>query len=400
MDWTGFRGTNRDGVVHGVTIRQDWSTNPPREVWRHPIGRAWSSFAIVGEFAFTQEQRERFECVVAYNFETGKQVWVHQDQALLSIVDANGGPGPHATPQFHEGMIYSVGGTGILNCLNASTGQRIWSTNILQLKPGHSDASETDLKPPQWGVSHSPLIVDDLVIVIPGGTLADHRGVAAYQKKTGDLVWSAGEHPASYGSPSVGTLQDTRQILVPNGNGLSGHAIDDGRELWFYRLENDPKVNSASPIVLDNQSLVFGTGYGVGTVRLDVTKSDNQWSASKKWMTNRFRPKFNDFVLCDGFLYGLDDGTLCCVDLKNGALKWKSGRYGYGQVLLFDNQLLIISEDGELLLIPATSSKPEPIASKKILDSGFCWNHIAYSRGKVLIRNANEVVCLEIAESQ
>ena len=396
-DWPGFRGPNRDGIVTHAEIRRDWSANPPQELWRHPVGRAWSAFSIIGQLAFTQEQRQEMECVVAYDLMTGTQVWVHQDPALLSIVEANGGPGPHATPQFDDGMLYTLGGTGILNCLDPLTGDVVWTTNILK----DAGSEKQFAKPPEWGVSHTPLIVDGLVIVIPGGTATEgsvdfNKGVAAYDKKTGELKWSAGKHAPSYGSPRVETIQGVRQLLITNGNGLSGHSIENGEELWFYPLENAPKVNSSMPWKLDDESVLFGTGYGVGSVRIDVKKEGDRWEATKRWTTNRFRPKFNDFIIRDGYAYGLDDGTLCCLDLKNGSIKWKAGRYGYGQLLLFNDLLAVISEDGELMLIPATPGKPEVIASKQIFTSGFCWNHMAYSRGKLLLRNANEAACLDI----
>lgn len=401
-DWTGFRGPHRDGIVRSGSMRRNWDSNPPRQIWRHPVGRAWSSFAVVGNHAFTQEQREEFESVAAYDLETGKELWVHQDKALLSIVEANGGPGPHGTPQFDDGLLYSLGGTGILNCLNAATGNVVWSTNIME------DAGDGTLpvKSPEWGVSGSPLIVDDLVIVIPGGTketgaLGYDKGVAAYDKKSGKKVWASGQHPASYGSPTIETIAGIRQILVPNGNGLSAHSLQDGHELWFFPLENAPKVNSTMPWRLDDDSLIFGTGYGIGTARIEPKKSGDTWSdPTKKWSTKRFRPKFNDFVFRDGYIYGLDDGRLACLDVKDGSIKWMAGRYGYGQLLLVDDVLLIVSEDGELLLVPAIPETPEVRARFKLFNSGFCWNHLALVRGRLLARNANEAVCLDVSETQ
>lgn len=397
-DWTGFRGPRRDGIVQGASLRRNWSAAPPREVWRHPIGRAWSAFIIVGNYAFTQEQRDEYECVVAYDAETGRQKWIHQDQALLSIVDANGGPGPHATPEFDDGLIYTVGGTGILNCLDALTGQPFWSTNILR------DASDEKdpIKQPEWGVSCSPLVTDDLVIVIPGSALketdpASGKGVIAYNKKSGQIVWTAGKHPASYGSPRVETILGTRQVLIPNGNGLSSHRLTDGQELWFYPLENGPKVNSAMPWLLGDRSLLFGTGYGVGSVRIELRQENDDWKASQGWSSNRFRPKFNDFVVHEGCLYGLDDGTLTCVDVESGKIRWKSERCGYGQLLLIDGLLLIMTEDGDLKLTAAISKKPETMATFKVFDSGYCWNHLAFARGRLYARNANEAVCLDIS---
>ncbi len=401
-DWPGFRGPRRDGIVRNGSLRRDWQSAPPRQIWRHPLGRAWSSFAVVGNHVFTQEQRDEFECVVAYDIETGDELWAHQDKTILSIVDANGGPGPHATPQFDEGFLYTLGGTGLLNCLDAATGKQIWSTNILK------DAGDGKIAAPniEWGMTASPLIIDDLVIVVPGGTakegaLGFDHGVAAYAKSSGQRVWSAGKRQASYGSPRLEVIGGTRQLLIPNANGLSAHSLDGGNELWFFPLENSPNVNSAMPWMLDDGSLLFGTGYGVGSVRLDITNGDgHEWTVKQRWQTNRFRPKFNDFFVRDSHAYGLDDGTLACLDVETGKIKWKSGRYGYGQLLLVDDIMLIITEDGELLLVPATPAKPETIATFKVFDSGFCWNHPVLVRGKLLVRNASEAVCLDVSDAK
>ena len=399
-DWPGFRGPQRDGIVRGGSLRRNWETAPPREIWRHPLGRGWSSFAVVGNYAFTQEQRDENECVVAYDIETGAELWVHGDKTILAIVDVNGGPGPHATPQFDDGKLYSLGGTGVLNCLEASNGKCHWSRNILE-DAGDGKLPAMNL---QWGMSGSPWVVDNLVVVIPGGSateggIAYDRGVAAYDKMNGKLVWSHGKHPASYSSPRVETIAGTRQLLIPNGNGLSSHSLE-GKELWFFPLENSPKVNSSMPWLLDDHSLLFGTGYGVGTVRLDIKNEGGQWTATQTWLSNRFRPKFNDFVVREEYIYGLDDGTLTCLETRSGTIKWKSGRYGYGQLLLIDDVLLIISEDGDLLLVPATPTKPERLTSVKALDSGFCWNHPTLVRGRLLVRNAIEAVCFDVSDEK
>ena len=152
------------------------------------------------------------------------------------------------------------------------------------------------------------------------------------------------------------------------------------------------------PWKLEDDSVLFGTGYGIGSVRIDIKMTNDKWEATQRWASNRFRPKFNYFVVRDGYAYGLDDGTLCCLDVNKGTIKWKSGRYGYGQLLLIKDDLVVISEDGDLLLIPAAPTKPEPSGSMKLLDSGFCWNHLAFARGRLLVRNASEAVCLDVRE--
>lgn len=387
-DWPGFRGPNRDGVITGLKLRTDWDARPPKTLWRHFVGKAWSSFAVIGDLAFTQEQRGDQEAVVAYKISDGSQVWVHTDNAEFVASVPQGGPGPRATPQFDQGKLYSLGGTGILNCLDARTGQAVWTTNILK----DSGTPEKPTANLEWGMSGSPLIVDQFVIVIPGGTAG--QSVAAYDKLTGKRVWATGQYPATYASPTVGSLNGQKVILAPLGTGVAGHSLDDGKELWFFKWTNAPKVCGAMPVLVDDQSVLYGIGYGEGTVRLQIGQD---WSVTQKWHSNRFRPKFNDFVIRDGHAYGLDDGTLTCLDIETGKVKWKSGRYGYGQVLLVDDILLIVSEPGAVVLVPAVTSKQEPVATYQALDSSdITWNQPVLTRGRLLIRNANEATCIDL----
>jgi outer membrane protein assembly factor BamB len=399
-DWPGFRGPGRLGVLHGVKLRTDWTTRPPKQIWRHPVGRGWSSFAVIGDYAFTQEQRknerdEDSEAVVAYRLSDGEQIWAHMDSERFAAIEAQGGPGPRSTPQFNDGKLYTLGAAGLLNCLDARSGNKVWSTNIL------ADAGTPGKPAPnlEWGMAGTPLILDQLVIVIPGGP--NGNTVVAYDKTTGKKVWAGGDskesHPATYASPSVATLQGEQVILAPLGTGLAAHSISDGRELWFFKWTNAPRVCGAMAVAIDDGSLLYGIGYGQGTVRLDVKNKNGEWSVSEAWKTNRFKPKFNDFVIRDGHAYGLDDGTLTCLDIANGKVKWKAGRYSYGQVLLLDNILLIVSEKGEVLQIPAEPTKPEVITSFQALDpEEITWNQPVLVRGKLLVRNAFEAACFEL----
>lgn len=389
-DWPGFRGPRRDGVISGVTLRTDWATRKPKEVWRHPVGRAWSSFAVIGDYAFTQEQRDTDEAVVAYRSSDGQQIWQHLDPAQFSAAEPQGGTGPRATPQFSDGKLYTLGATGILNCLDATTGKLIWTTNIL-VDAGTPEKPVANLP---WGMSGSPLVVDELVIVNPGGT--EGKSVVAYDRTTGKKVWSGGSQVASYSSPTAATLHGERIVLMPVGTGLAAHSLADGKELWFFKWQNSPLVNSALPLVLKDESILFGTGYGVGTVRLETAQSGNDWTVSTKWQTNRFRPKFNDFVVHEDHIYGLDDGRLTCVALDSGKTVWQSGRYGYGQFLLVGDTLLIVSEEGVLFQVPAKPTKPGDPISYPLLDGGITWNHPALVRGKLFVRNAHEAACFDL----
>lgn len=389
-----FRGPLRDGIIRGRGFRKNWDDVPPRELWRHPVGLGWSSFSVLADLAITQEQRGDEESVVAYRLETGEPVWKHADKTRLEIVVVNGGDGPHCTPVITGEWTYTLGGTGVLNCLNTLTGARKWSRNILE-DAGKDGVPAKNL---EWGMSATPFVVDDLVITIPGGNPQDKLGksVIAYDRLTGDIKWTAGNFPASYCGPRVESFSGVRQLLIFHGKGISAHDLTEGKILWEFPWTNMPLVNAAQPIRLDEESLLIGNGYGVGSARLPVKPMDGRWPEPKPvWETNRLKLKFNDAILRDGYVYGLDDGKLTCIDIADGKTKWKGGRYGYGQLLLHEDTLLCTTEEGEVTLVKASPKKFEELARIKAVE-GTTWNHPVVAHGKLLVRNGTEAVCYDV----
>ena len=184
-DWPGFRGPARDGVVRGVRLALDWEQTAPRELWRRPVGPGWSSFSVAGDLIYTQEQRGDEEVVSAYVAATGEPAWRHVDQTRFW--EAVGGAGPRATPTLRDGRVYALGATGMLNVLDAITGELVWSRDI---------SADTGAEVPGWGFASSPLIYDDAVIVAAAGQLV------AYDLADGDLRWQ-GESGTGYSSPHL-----------------------------------------------------------------------------------------------------------------------------------------------------------------------------------------------------
>jgi outer membrane protein assembly factor BamB len=391
-DSVDFRGNGRDGIVRGDGFRKDWDVRPPAELWRHPVGLGWSSFAVLGDFAVTMEQRDDLECVVCYSLSTGDLLWLHGDTARFEQVAVNGGDGPHATPVIAGNRTYALGGTGLLNCLETRTGRQIWQRNIL-------DDAGTEGQPAAnlpWGMSGAPYVVDDLVLVIAGGTAG--KSVIAYDRHTGQPRWAQGQFPASYTGPRVEEFHGERIVLAFHGEGLSGHNLETGAVLWNFPWKNDPLVNAAQPIKLEDGALFISNGYGVGAARLEVVRpaADGTWSVAPAWTSNRLKLKFNDAVLHEGFVYGLDDGILTCLDTATGKPKWKGGRYGYGQLLLHDDTLLVLTEDGDVALAEANPRQFRERHRMRAL-SGTTWNHPVVAHGKLLVRNNTEAACFDVA---
>ena len=382
LDWPGFRGPARDGRVEGVRFSTNWSTSPPKELWRTHVGLGYSSFAVAGDYAFTQEQRGNDEYVLCYRASTGEIIW---GNAVAARFEDSTGTGPRATPTFDAGKLYTQGATGILQCLDASTGAVIWSNDI---------KSETGARLPTWGFASSPLVMDNEVIVFAGGS--DDKSVVAYDKATGGLAWCGGSGKNGYASAQLSTVAGVPQVLMTSSFGVQGLAVDTGAVLWENQWETSMNPRVVQPLVYDGNMVLVGTAEGKGTRCLQLAKSDASWTVEEKWTTKKFRPYFNDFVFHNGFCYGFDGNTLTCIDARTGERRWRGSQYG-GQVLLMPDidTLLVMAEKGYVALVRAIPDSFEEIARFTAL-TGKTWNHPVVANGKLLVRNAEEAACFEL----
>ncbi|MBS0267226.1 MAG: PQQ-binding-like beta-propeller repeat protein, partial [Planctomycetes bacterium] len=325
-DWPGFRGAERDGVRSGIQIDTDWSSHPPRELWRKRVGPGWSSFAVVGTRVYTQEQRGEVEVVVCYDAATGKELWKHSDKVRFE--EAIAGPGPRATPTFAEGRIYAQGASGLLNCLDAVTGRQIWTADI---------EHDSGAKRPTWGYSASPHVAAGIVSIYAGGP--NKKSVLGYDAETGELKWSNGEGEFGYCSTQLSRIEGVDQLLVSTDQGVSSFAPADGKLLWHFdsRLEGG-MARVVQPAVVGGTDVLIGTGFGNGTRRFHVSQEQGEWQTKEVWWNQTFSPYYNDFVIHQNFLYGFNNNFFVCVNLDDGKMKWKARGYGNGEVLLLAEQ--------------------------------------------------------------
>lgn len=383
-DWTEFRGKNRISSITGVNLARDWKTTPPKEIWRRRVGPGWGSFAVVGDHVFTQDQRGENEAIVCFSLATGDERWIYEHPARFWEVVA--GAGPRATPTFFAGRLYTLGGSGKLHCLDAASGEMIWARDI---------AIDADAKPPEWGFSSSPLVTDELVCVFAGGEGA--KELLAYDRMSGELRWSAGDGKLSYSSPQLITIAGKEQLLFASNLGLEAFSLADGKPLWKHDWKIEGMARVVQPQVLDGSKLLLGTGYGYGTMLLEVAAEGEQFATKELWLSKEMKPYFNDFVIHREHLFGFDGAIFGCVDLADGKRAWKKGRYGHGQVLLLADQslLVVISETGELVLLEANPEKFVELAKLQVLD-GKTWNHPVIVGRQLLVRNGAEVACYEL----
>jgi outer membrane protein assembly factor BamB len=383
VEWPGFRGPARDSIIRGVRVNTDWSASPPVEMWRRPIGPGWSSFAVRGDFLFTQEQRGQDEIVASYRVSTGKLVWAHRDAARF--VESTAGAGPRGTPTLSADRVYTLGATGILNALDADDGAVSWSRNA---------ASDAGVGVPNWGFSSSPLVFGDLVIVAASGTLI------GYDMATGTPRWLARSGGGSYSSPHLVTIDGIPQVLLVTAAGATSIAPRDGERLWDYSWGGtSPTI--VQPALTTNGDVLIAVSSESGTRRIAVARRPAGWTVEERWTSRGLKPYFNDFVVHRGHAFGFDGRILACIDLEDGTRRWKGGRYGNGQLVLLPDQdlLMVLSEEGELALVTAAPDQFTELARFEAIE-GKTWNHPVLVGNVLLVRNGEEMAAFRLPDAK
>jgi outer membrane protein assembly factor BamB len=408
-DMPEFRGLRRTGFVAVPRFNRDWKAHPPMIRWEQPCGGGYAAFATANGFLVTIEQRQQQEVVVCYRADTGAEVWRFAYDALFS--EALGGPGPRATPTLAGGQVFALGASGRLVCLDGQAGTPIWQVPILD--PANKNIS--------WGMSGSPLVVDDLVIVNPGAqtAAARGRGVIAYDRKTGTERWASGNSQASYASPTLAKLAGVRQVLIFDGDGLGGYRLTDGEELWRFpwRTQYDQGINVAQPLVVSDDRVFIASGYDRHAAVVQVRYADDEWSAELFVETGprTMRAKMSSPVILGAYAYGLNEGYLECIEWATGKVQWKderrprraTGGYGHGQMLVLvdttqpadapeRHTLLILSEMGEVVLVDADPHQLRERGRLMVLTGDKTWNTPAVLDGRLYIRNASRMACVEL----
>jgi len=336
-NWPSFRGPDRDGIIHGTKIKTDWSVSPPEELWRRPIGPGWSSFSVLGNLLYTQEQRGNDEVISCYSLITGEPVWRNRDKARFW--ESNGGAGPRGTPTLYEGRVYAF--------------------------------------------------LDDVVFVAAAGSLV------AYDTATGDPVWSVPAGGDCYSSPHLLHIDGVTQILLQNESGVIAVAPSDGTRLWEHAWPGHPIVQ---PIQIADGDILVSVDERTGIRRIKVAQGSDGWTTEELWTSVRLKPYFNDSVLHNGHVYGFDGPILACIDVKDGERMWKGGRYGRGQFVLLADQdlLLVLSEKGDLALVQATSDHFTELGRIPVIE-GKTWNHPVLVGDILLVRNGQEMAAFRMS---
>lgn len=383
--WPHFRGPRGNGAQTGRRFSDDWTANPPRELWRNRIGPAWSSFAIGADRLFTQEQRLENEVVSCYDAKTGEPIWSFETPSRF--FESLGGLGPRGTPTLADGSIYALGAEGILVRLNAVDGTLVWKAD-LKAASGRSE-------PPMWGFSCSPCVDSGFVVVHAGGK--GDKGIVAFNVADGQVAWTAPAGEMSYASVQKIRLLDRDYLCLLSNSGAHFLEPATGKSVYDYPFVHQG-YRACQAQVIDGNKLLIPAGMGTGTRLVEFSSGDNGLEGKELWTSLDMKPDYNDILVHDGNIYGFDNAIFACIGLADGKRKWKGGRYAKGQALLLADSglIVVVSEKGELVLVRATPEGHRELGTIEAL-GGKTWNHPVVVDDRLYLRNAEEIVCYQLA---
>ena len=377
QDWPCWRGPRHDGISAETGLEAKWESAPPT-VWEADLGSGFSGIVCVDGKLYTCGTRDGKQVLFCLDADSGKILW---QQALAEAYrESTGGDGPRGTPTVDEGRVYVQAAQGRLACFQAGDGKEVWSRQF--------EAA------PQWGYSGSVLIEGNMAIAIGG----DSDGpLIALDKKTGKSIWKCGSGPAGYSTPYAFTFDGGRYVVGFLGKVIVIADVKSGQEVWSLPWQTDWDVNAATPIYNDGR-LFLSSGYGHGSVLLKLSRAGDKLNATPVWEDKSILAKFQTPVLYEGNLYTSDEAQrLTCVDFATGTAKWsrRNRSFRHGTVVLAEGRLFVLTENGRLLIGPASPDGFEPTTDVQIL-SGRCWTVPTLYKGRLYARNLDKLVCLRL----
>ncbi len=385
-DWPQFLGPTRNGVYPGDGLADSWPADGPRSIWQRPIGQGFSGPIVVGKEVLLFHRIDNEEVVESLNAATGESLW--KNGIPTGYRDDFGfDEGPRGTPAVSSGRVFAFGAEGMLRCVEAATGRKLWSVDARK-----EFAADKGF----FGLACSPLVEQGKVFVAIGG----NAGVAAFDELTGKLAWKASDHEAGYSSPVLARVGGSQLVIFFTRNGLLGLTPGDGKIQfeWPWRARLHASINASAPLVVNGEIFV-SESYGTGCLLL--RQSGGKWN--KRWASDDVMS--NHYATCvvkDGFLYGYhgrqDTGrpAFRCVEWATGQVRWSQERFGAGTVTLAGNRLYLLHEDGRLLMANASPDRFKILQEAQILPSGVR-AHPAIADGRLYARSKDKLVCLDLS---
>lgn len=382
--WPQWRGPRRDGVSDETGLLKSWPAEGPKLVWKAiGAGEGYSTVAVTQGKVFTQGKRGETEHVIAYGEETGKEAWSRQNGPGLR---SSRGHGPRGTPTVDGEKLYALSGKGRLICLEAASGKEVWHHDLVAEYRGSQN---------HWGISESPLVLKDRVLVNAGGKGAS---IIAFKKDDGQLLWKKESDPAGYSSGISADFEGVPQVVFFTEKAAMGLSPADGQVYWRYPRANNGTANIATPICSDGH-VFLSSAYGTGCALLKLEKSGDRLDAKEVYFKRDMQNHHSSCVLVGGHLYGFSNAKLTCMEFKTGKWVWNDESVGKGSLVYADGRLYCLSEDGVMGLVEAIPEGYREKGRFKIQKKQWpTWAHPVMAGGRLYLRNQDEILCYDMRD--
>lgn len=396
-DWPQWGGPNRNFVSPSTGLASGWPAGGPRKLWSRTLGEGHSAIAVEGGRLYTMYRplgllaairRSQEEVVTAIDAATGKAIWEHKFPSPTEGVNFSEGAGPHSTPLVTADRVFAIGSRKELMALNKATGQLLWSHDMIK---------EYNAEPPDRGYAPSPLLHGDTVIVPMGGP---GQVLAAFNAKSGALVWKAGDFQFSPASPAIIDVDGQKQLLYFAGNAVAGFDPATGRTLWSHPHKTDWGLNISTPIWSPSDHLLFvSSAYGTGSRVLELRQAGGKTTATEKWFNNRMRIHIGTAIRVGNHVFGssgdFGPAFLTAVDVTTGRLAWQDRSFARAQLLHADNKLVILDEDGTLGLATVSPAGLQVLAKAPILDH-LAWTPPTLVGTRLFVRDRKTIAAFDL----
>ncbi len=382
-EWPHFRGPGYDGISQESGLVRSWPEDGPKQIWKRQIGDGFSGISLAGGALYTADSNEQSEFLVKIDPASGRELWRRR---IAEVFEDSWGSGPRSTPTVSGELVVILSSDGHLVALNSSDGALRWSHDLKQ---------KYGVETPEWGFVASPVVSGERVIVEVGGP--GQNSVVAFHRGSGKQLWATGEGGSTYGSPLPVQIGGAEQLLFLNHTGLLG-VSPEGELLWRFGV-SESGTKPASPVFVAPDMVMISAAYGFGAAAVRLTAGEDGYIVKEVWKDpNLMRNHFSSSLAIGGYVYGMDNSTLKCIDPKTGTQIWvKRGRLGKASLIAADGLLILLTETGTLKLIEATPDEYRELASAKLL-GGRCWTAPSLADGRLYLRNQQEMISIDLRQ--
>lgn len=377
-DWPQLRGPEHNGISRESGWQTHWPKEGPKALWKAEVGTGATAVAVFKGKLYAFGNKANQDLIGCYNAETGVKIW---EKSYPCPNDPNlYEGGPNATPTVDGNFVYTLSKKGNIFCWDATTGNEIWKCDASKI---------AGAKPPTWGFSGAPLVEGNLLLlnVCSAGLALD--------KTTGSIKWKSGVEPGGYASPVAFTLNGQRTIALFAAKELIGLNPQDGKVVWTFPWKTDYDVNASDPII-SGDKIFISSGYTSSGAVIHLGPG----GPVEVWKNKELRAQTSNSVLWEGHLFGFDGNSntkkafLRCLEFQTGVKKWEQPLKG--SLMLADGKLIILTPDGKLIVVEASSTGYTELGNAQVLN-GHCWTAPVLSNGRVYCRDAvGMLVCLDV----